>query len=31
MAEAKNAFETVKKAGLKAPVLAFAGFDNHFS
>ena len=30
MAEAKDAFETLKKAWLEAPVLAFANFDKPF-
>ena len=30
MVEAKDAFETLKKACLKAPVLAFANFDKPF-
>ena len=30
MVEAKDAFETLKKACLKAPVLAFAEFDKPF-
>ena len=30
MAEAKDAFETFKKACLKAPALAFANFDKPF-
>ena len=29
-AEAKDAFETLKKACLEAPVLAFANFDKQF-
>ena len=30
MAEAKDTFETLKKACLKAPMLAFANFDKPF-
>ena len=30
MAEAKDAFETLKRACLKAPMLAFANFDKPF-
>ena len=30
MAEAKDAFETLKRACLKAPVLAFADFNKPF-